>query len=77
VLTIESGMRANTAISQESETRHPSRDLALEYARLLQEQEDWQEQRTAAEGALGLGTALLVSAGGWWMLALAVARALW
>lgn len=74
VLTIESGMRAETALA-EREIWLQSSDLALEYA-LLRDEEDWPEHRTAADRLLGFATIVLVSAGGWMMI-VAVGWALW
>jgi hypothetical protein len=42
-----------------------SSDLAALYASLVQEDGDWQEQRSLWDRVLGLGTIVLVSICGW------------
>ena len=69
-------MPAETITANEYDTGLQARDLALEYALLLQEDEDWPHRR-GTDRVLGWGTALLVSAGGWWVVIMAVARRLW
>ena len=74
LLLIESRMRAGMAISDAGEERLQSRNLPLEYALSLQD-ENWPEHRTKVDRLLALGTVVLVSACGW-MVILAAARAL-